>query len=148
MTRDVLISISGAQIVEDDNQAVEMITRGDYFLKNGSHYILYDEVQEGVDGVTRNTIKIHPAGMDIIKRGSTSVHMTFEKEKKNISCYATPFGELMIGIRTNDIRVAEEEDRLKVQVDYTLDINYQHVSECNIVLEVCSKDIASIHLLN
>ncbi len=74
--------------------------------------------------------------------------MTFEKEKKNISCYATPFGELMIGIRTNDIRIAEEEDRLKVQVDYSLDINYQHVSECNIVLEVCSKDIASIHLLN
>ncbi len=31
MTRDVLISIIGAQIVEDDNQAVEMITRGDYF---------------------------------------------------------------------------------------------------------------------
>ncbi|MBE5979084.1 MAG: DUF1934 domain-containing protein [Paenibacillaceae bacterium] len=148
MTRDVLISISGAQIVEEDNQAVEMITRGDYFLKNGSHYILYDEVQEGVDGVTRNTIKIHSSGMDIIKRGSTSVHMTFEKEKKNISCYATPFGELMIGIRTNDIRIAEEEDRLKVQVDYSLDINYQHVSECNIVLEVCSKDIASIHLLS
>lgn len=148
MTRDVLISISGAQIVEDDNQAVEMITRGDYFLKNGSHYILYDEVQEGLEGVTRNTIKIHPDGMDIIKRGSTSVHMTFEKEKKNISCYATPFGELMIGIRTNDIRIAEEEDRLKVQVDYSLDINYQHVSECNIVLEVCSKDAADIHLLN
>lgn len=148
MTRDVLISISGAQIVEDDNQAVEMITRGDYFLKNGSHYILYDEVQEGMEGVTRNTIKIHPDGMDIIKRGSTSVHMTFEKEKKNISCYATPFGELMIGIRTNDIRIAEEEDRLKVQVDYSLDINYQHVSECNIVLEVCSKDAADIHLLS
>ncbi|MDK2968286.1 DUF1934 domain-containing protein [Lacrimispora sp.] len=148
MTRDVLISISGAQIVEEDNQAVEMITRGDYFLKNGNHYILYDEVQEGMEGITRNTIKIHPAGMDIIKRGGTSVHMTFEKEKKNISCYATPFGELMIGIRTNDIRIAEEEDRLKVQVDYSLDINYQHVSECNIVLEVCSKDAADIHLLN
>ena len=148
MTRDVLISISGAQIVEDDNQAVEMITRGDYFMKNGNHYILYDEVQEGMEGVIRNTIKLHPAGMDIIKRGGTSVHMTFEKEKKNISCYTTPFGELMIGIRTNDIRIAEEEDRLKVQVDYSLDINYQHVSDCNIVLEVCSKESADIHLLS
>ena len=54
----------------------------------------------------------------------------------------------MIGIRTNDIRIAEEEDRIKVQVDYSLDINYQHVSECNIMLEVCSKDAANIHLLN
>jgi hypothetical protein len=34
MTRDVLISISGIQIAEGDNSTVEMITSGDYFLKN------------------------------------------------------------------------------------------------------------------
>jgi len=32
MTRDVLISISGMQIAEDDSNSVEMITAGDYFL--------------------------------------------------------------------------------------------------------------------
>lgn len=148
MTRDVLVSISGVQIGEDDNHSVEMITRGDYFLKNGNHYILYDEVQEGVEGVIKNTIKIHQSGMDIIKRGSLSVHMTFEKEKKNLSCYATPIGELMIGIKTNDILIDEEEDRIKIRVNYSLDINYQHVSECNIVLDVCSKGDADFHLLN
>ncbi|WP_077609831.1 DUF1934 domain-containing protein [Clostridium sp. Marseille-P2415] len=148
MTRDVLISISGMQIVEDDNNAVEMITAGDYFLKNGNHYILYDEIQEGAEGVIKNTVKIRRSGLEIIKRGSSSVHMTFEKDKKSISCYATPFGELMIGINTNDIRIDEEEDRLKVQVAYSLDINYQHVSECNIVLDIHSKATADIHLLN
>ncbi len=148
MTRDVLISISGMQIAEEDNNAVEMITAGDYFLKNGNHYILYDEIQEGVEGVIKNTIKIHRSGLDIIKRGSSSVHMTFEKDKKNLSCYATPFGELMIGISTNDIRVDEEEDSLKVRVAYSLDINYQHVSECNIVLDVHSKATADFRLLN
>ncbi|MEY8355577.1 DUF1934 domain-containing protein [Lachnospiraceae bacterium 54-53] len=148
MTRDVLISISGMQIAEEDNNAVEMITAGDYFLKNGSHYILYDEIQEGASEVIKNTIKIRQSGMDIIKHGGSSVHMTFEKDKKNMSCYATPFGELMIGISTNDIRIHEEEDRLKVQVAYSLDINYQHVSECNIILEVRSKAKADIHLLS
>lgn len=148
MTRDVLISISGMQIIEEDNNAVEMITAGDYFLKNGNHYILYEEIQEGAEGVIRNTIKIHRSGLDIIKRGSSSVHMSFEKDKKNMSCYATPFGELMIGISTNDIRIDEEEDSLKVRVAYSLDINYQHVSECNIVLDVRSKATADFHLLN
>ena len=78
MTRDVLISISGMQIAEDDSNSVEMITTGDYFMKNGKHYILYDEIQEDTGGVTKNTIKIHGSGLDIIKRGSSSVHMTFE----------------------------------------------------------------------
>lgn len=148
MTRDVLISISGMQIAEDDNNAVEMITAGDYFLKNGNHYILYDEILEGVEGVIKNTIKIRQSAMDIIKNGSSRVHMTFEKDKKNMSCYATPFGELMIGICTNDIRIDEGEDCLKVRVAYSLDINYQHVSECNIILEVHSRATADIHLLS
>lgn len=148
MTRDVLISIKGLQIAEDDSNPVEIITAGDYFIKNGNHYILYDEIQEGVEGVVKNTIKIRPEGLDIIKRGSTSAHMTFEKDKKNISCYATPFGELMIGINTSHIRIDENEDSLKVQVAYSLDINYQHVSECSIVLDVHSRATADIHLLS
>jgi uncharacterized beta-barrel protein YwiB (DUF1934 family) len=148
MTRDVLISISGMQIAEDDSNSVEMITAGDYFLKNGNHYILYDEIQEETGGVTKNTVKIHRSGLDIIKRGSSSVHMTFEKDKKNMSCYATPFGELVIGISTKDIRIHAEEDRLKIWVSYSLEINYRHVSECNIVLDIHSKATANIHLLN
>lgn len=39
MTRDVLITISGIQLAEGDSNEVEMITAGDYFQKNGSHYI-------------------------------------------------------------------------------------------------------------
>lgn len=148
MTRDVLITISGIQMAEDDANEVEMITAGDYFQKNGSHYILYDEVLEGQNDVIRNTIKIRPQGLDIIKRGSASVHMTFEKDKKNLTCYATPFGEMMIGINTNDIMIAEDEDSLNVRVSYSLDINYQHVSECNIVLAVQSKSTADIHLIS
>lgn len=148
MTRDVLISIKGMQIAEKDDQEVVMITAGDYFFKNDIHYILYDEVQEGLEGIIKNTIKIKKSGLDIIKHGGSSVHMTFEKEKKNLSCYATPYGELMIGVNTNDILLEEEEDSLKVRVAYSLDINYQHMSECNIVLEVSSRATADIHLLN
>ena len=35
MTRDVLIRISGLQAMDGDHDDVEMITTGDYFLKNG-----------------------------------------------------------------------------------------------------------------
>lgn len=146
MTRDVLISISGNQKADGDDNEVEMITSGDYFQKNGSHYILYDEVLEGFDGVVKNTIKIRPEGLDIIKKGITNVHMAFEKNKKNITCYATPFGEMMVGINTSQIRVNEGEDSLKVEVIYSLDINYEHVSECNITVDVHSKATAPLHL--
>lgn len=146
MTKDVLISISGIQIADGDNSDVEMITTGDYFLKNGKHYIMYDEVMEGFDGTVKNTIKIHPGCLDIMKKGIANVHMVFEEDKKNIACYATPYGDMMVGINTNHISIDESEDKLKVRVDYSLDINYEHVSECNIVVDVQSKSKAEICL--
>lgn len=50
MTKDVLISISGLHFdMEGDNgngEPVEIITPASYYLKNGKHYVLYDEVVE------------------------------------------------------------------------------------------------------
>lgn len=146
MTRDVLISISGVQFSGGEQDDIELITIGDYFVKNGKHYILYDEVGDGRGEVVRNTIKILPDCMDIIKKGSSSVHMTFEKNRKNLSCYATPVGDLMIGISTNQIFVEEKEDLLKVAVEYSLDINYEHISECNITVSVRPREHANLHL--
>lgn len=147
MTRDVLITISGFQLGEGDEEGdqVEVITAGDYFLKNGSHYILYDEISENQD-VIKNTIKVQPWGLDIFKRGSLSSHMTFEKDKKNVSRYVTPFGEIMVGINTNEIQINEGEDCLRVRVAYSLDINYRHISECTIALDIQSRSTADIHL--
>ena len=136
MTRDVVISISGAQFSEGDQEDVELITTGDYFLKNGKHYIIYDEIEEDGQDVIRNTIKVLPDSIDIIKKGNVSAHMVFERNKKNLACYMTPFGELMVGIDTSDIRVEEEEQLLRVNVDYSLDINYEHESDCSITVSV------------
>lgn len=146
MTKDVLISISGVQMAEEENNDVEMITAGSYYCKDGKHYIMYDEVMEGFQGVIKNTIKICDDRLDIIKKGITDVHMEFEKDKKNISCYLTPFGEMMVGIHTSRICIDENEHNLKVKVAYTLDLNYEQVSECNIMVEIQSRSTAQFHL--
>ncbi len=139
MTKEVLITISGSQLMNGGNDDIEMMTTGMYYLKNGKHYITYDEVLEGFEGVVKNVIKIQPDSLDIIKTGVTNVHMTFEKNKKYLTCYATPLGGMMIGLNTKDIRVIEEEEGLKATVQYSLDINYEHVSECNIMVDIRSR---------
>ena len=74
MTKDVLITISGVQMLDDDDEDVEMVTRGDYYQKNGKHYIMYDEQMEGFEGTVKNIIKVSPDSVDIIKKGITSAH--------------------------------------------------------------------------
>lgn len=146
MTKDVLIRISGLQMMDQQDDAVEVITAGDYYKKNGKHYIIYDEIMEGGEGNTRNTLKITPGTLDVRKYGAASAHMLFEQDKKNITRYATPMGEMMVGVSTSQITLEEAEDSLKVKVDYSLDINYEHVSECNITLDVCSKGKGELRL--
>lgn len=138
MTKDVLITISGVHTLDHEDSDVEMIVRGDYYQKNGKHYILYEEVLEGMEERVKNVIKISPSSMDIIKKGAASSHMLFEKNKKNLSCYSTPVGNLVIGIQANHFYVEEQEDSIKVNVDYSLDINYEHMSDCRICVDVQS----------
>lgn len=138
MTKDVLITISGIQMIDKEDFDVEMVVRGDYYQKNGKHYIFYEEIMEGFEGKVKNVIKVTGHSMDIIKIGIANTHMQFEKNKKNLSCYTTPLGDMVVGIQANRIRINEEPDSLKVDIDYTLDINYEHLSECSIRVDVQS----------
>lgn len=146
MTRDVLIRISGLQAMDGENDNVEVITTGDYFLKNGRHYVIYDEVMEGFEGNIRNLLKISPDKLDVRKNGAANAHMVFEQDRKNLTHYVTPMGEMIVEVSTNRILLDEQEDSLKVSVDYSLDINYSHISDCNITVDVCSRENARLEL--
>lgn len=136
MTRNVLISISGARMTEDGPEQVEMVTTGDYFGRDGKHFVLYEELPDDGSEPIKNTIRIQPDRMAITKKGEASTQLVFEKNRKNLSCYVTPFGQMMVGVCTGDVKVLEEENLLTVDVDYSLDINYEHVSDCSITLKV------------
>lgn len=141
MTEDVLITIKGMQALEPGNEdEVEVIVGGSYLCKNGRHYIRYEEVAEGLDGVTENLIKVDDKGVEVIKRGLANVHMIFEKDKKNVAYYETPFGSLMFGISATNIHVRDGENNLDVTVSYALDVNYQHLADCTLNMSVQPKD--------
>lgn len=149
MTKEVILSIAGLQFENtdsEDREPVEVITVGEYYNKNGKHYILYDEVTEGFEGSTKNTLKISEESLDITKKGLTNVHMVFERNKKNLTCYNTPFGNLMIGIAARDVNINEDDENIDVCVDYALDINYEHLADCKIAINIKSKNAKDFSL--
>lgn len=153
MTKDVLVSISGLQTEfpgeeTEENLPLEVVTPGSYFLKNGKHYVLYDEVVEGVPGVIKNKIKISGNhSMEIIKTGITNAHMVFEKNKKNLTYYQTPYGQMMIGVNTNKMDVRVQEEKIDVQVDYELDINYEPFADCTIKMNIIPRNSGGFELI-
>ena len=58
MTKDVLIAIRGMQFEgAEDPESIEVIQKGQYYQRNGSHYLVYEEPVEGTNDVILNRIK-------------------------------------------------------------------------------------------
>ncbi|MCI9052855.1 MAG: DUF1934 domain-containing protein [Lachnospiraceae bacterium] len=146
MKKEVLVSICGLQFMDNLDNSIEVITKGDYYNRNEKHYLLFEERIEGLDGITKNIIKFNDKIVDITKKGVANVHMVFEEKHKNMTYYNTPFGNLLIGLYANKIDVEEKKDRININIDYSLDINYQFVSECSIHISAVNKECADLCL--
>ena len=145
MTKEILVSISGSHLMEGETEDISVITAGSYYFKNGKHYIIYDEQLED-SGCIRNTIKVGPDSVEMLKGGDARTHMVFERHKTNLTCYATPYGQMMIGVTTNRIEMVELPDELRVHIDYSMEVNYEKTSDCHVEIEVSSKAAAKLRL--
>ena len=136
MTKNVIISITGLQFEADADEAIEVVSRGEYYFRNGKHFLIYEELIEEEHEVSRCIMKISDRAVELTKHGASNVHMLFELGNTNMTYYNTPYGELLLTITTRDIQVKEEENHLSLVLHYNLDMNYQHVSECELRVEV------------
>ncbi len=142
MTKDVILTISGLHYdvsmeQDDQNEPLEVITPASYYLKNEKHYIVYDEIVEGIPGTIKNKIRITGDSiLEIMKSGISNTHMVFEKDKIHMTQYETPYGEFMVGTYTRDMKVTENENRMDVYVNYVLDINGEEAADCNIKIKI------------
>ena len=155
MTKDVLVSISGLHMgivspqSDEENEPIEVVTPASYYFRNGKHYIIYDEVLEGMAGTIKNRIKITGTdSVEIVKSGLSSSHMIFEKNRKNLTYYRTPYGQMLVGVNTRNMEVSVEDDRINVQVDYELDVNHEPLADCKIRMDIVSKNSGEFSVLN
>lgn len=147
MTKEVLISIKGLQFEADvDENRIETVTAGDYYKRNNHHYVVYEERLEGYQEPTKNIIKFNDKGFYITKHGLVNVNMVFEEKKKNITNYATPYGNILIGIEADSIHLQEAEKNIRVNVDYSLEVNYEHLANCKITMDIREKNAEGFSL--
>lgn len=141
MKQDVLVSIRGLQFSGDtDDPLLETITSGQYQQKNGNHYLIYEEIMEGTTDKVKNILKFSKDRLHMSKSGCVNVTMDFEKGRKSYSTYHTPFGDLMLGIETTEIRLQEQEDSITCHIAYGLDVNYEFLSDCEITIKATNKE--------
>lgn len=148
MNKDVLIHVRGLQMMETDDaqEPIEIVVPGQYYFRNGSHYLRYEEMLDDTAETTVNYIKMSPNGVEVRKQGQVNVHMVFEEGKKNKTFYNTPYGTLQMGISATGLELKESEDGIQMKVDYALDMNEEYVADCYLTVQAQSKDSADFVL--
>lgn len=147
MTKDVLVAIKGLQFdVDAEESNIETITVAEYYEKNNSHYVIYDEAMEGTSETTKNIIKFKNHSLELTRKGYVNVHMIFEENKKNLTNYATPFGDILIGIDAKKITMRDEDKKIHIDVDYALEVNYEFLADCKINIEISEREPGSGHV--
>lgn len=120
MGKEVLVTVIGTQTSEEGEEAtITLITRGSYFQKKSSYYIVYRESEaSGMQGAT-TSIKAESDRVTLNRMGTSEFRQVFERGMHNQGKYVTPYGAM-------DIRVLP----WKVQVDLTegggsIDLEYE-----------------------
>ena len=124
MQKEVLIHVRGLQMMDSqgDQEPIEIVVPGQYYFRNGSHYLRYEELLDETAEPTINYIKMSEKGLEVSKKGLVNVHMVFEQGKKNMTYYTTPYGTL------------------QMEADYALDMNEEHVADCYLAIQVQPRD--------
>lgn len=131
MNKDVLISFTGTQSDGDAKDKIELYTEGRFYKKGDTYYVSYAESElTGMEGTT-TTLKIDRESnvITMMRFGSNSTHLIFERGKKHLCCYETGYGALTVGVNSDYVNIDISEKGGKIAAKYTIDVNSRMVGQ-------------------
>ncbi|WP_055669374.1 DUF1934 domain-containing protein [Desnuesiella massiliensis] len=137
MDKKALISISSAQ-KESKEDKIEVVTPGKFYKEEDTYYAVYDETEiSGMEGTT-TTLQIWPNKLSLVRIGTTSAKMEFEKNSPCTTLYNTPYGMLEIKIETNDLKVEVGDGGGEISVNYNMSIAGQKPQNTELQIKIKS----------
>ncbi len=133
MNETVNVTVTGIQGGSGmDSVPVSMQTQARYYERNGSTYLLYDEVLDGFKDPFHTMIKFKDGSLEMTRKGVIEMRMLYEEGKQFATSYATPYGNLLMEINTRTVRVERAEKRIKVSVFYSMDMGDMPMEDCSL----------------
>ncbi len=127
MENNVLIRIKTLQ--ESDGEQldpIELETPGKFGIINRKYYIKYKESALTGFPDTTTTLKIWPGNVMVTRKGRYKMQLHYQRGKRNLCLYPTPYGEIGASIYTSEIAYSFDELAGQLRVDYTLDADNEN----------------------
>ncbi len=142
MKRAARIRIYGIQQIDGEEEQQEIVTEGEYYVRDGKHFLLYEETLEDGRNV-RTLIKDNLDYVEVLKSGYVHTRMRFLEGTYYESEYKTPMGSLSLKTETKRIDRNLMTDEMCWELHYSVIMDGHHISDNVLKIEVnLKKDCA------
>lgn len=140
MNQKVLVSITSLHSNGEESDSIQSVMPGTYSYIQEKHVIRYEEIlEEAFDGeppITLCILKITENSVSLTKRGQADTEMFFRQGASFDGYYNTPLGALQMRLYTSRLEILQSEDAISIDLEYGLDFNGSHVSDCHMQIEI------------
>lgn len=134
MKEKVRLSIIGEQSGFGQKDSSEVFTIGDYYYKNGKHYLFYTEYTEDKLSIG-NRLTIAPEYVELKKTGNGTSLLVFREGHAEKCCYRSPAGPMELVSDTKKISFLKKEDKLKLVLEYSFYMNGTLMSDYHLTVK-------------
>ena len=136
--KKAIISVTSKQ--RGDNDEIKVVTPGTFYVKDDVFYAEYAETEiSGMEGTT-TTMEIRPNKFSLIRQGSTSTEMEFDRKENSVSMYNTPYGTLELKIETKKLDVMVDEEGGDIFIKYLLCVVGQDVLDTTLKINIKTQE--------
>lgn len=121
MTKDICITVTSVCLDEAGHETTTTLTvRGQHFLRNNSRFLLYEERDPESGTATKNTLRLTDSLLELSRSGFLRCRMIFEAGKTHRTSYMTPYGSLLLDIRTEELETCWSDREGLIRLSYSL----------------------------
>jgi len=128
---NVIVKVIGVQKdIYGTENCIETTAVGRYYLKNGVHYVTYqDRELEHNEAETTTVLKVYPGHVVLLRMGSIGHRQEFHPGQKTSSTYVTPYGSMSMTVFTTQINSSFGAASGTIDISYELEVDGQWQSE-------------------
>lgn len=135
----VRIVLSGKQKSHDGHtEKVALMAEGQHYLRNGKHFIKYDDSAMDSQSVVATTIKFR-LGEDnlvIFRRGAIDVEQCFSLKQDTRAAYHTPYGVMDLMMHTKVLDIDFQDFKGVIHLVYDMWVSGSMVGEYVLTIRI------------
>lgn len=123
-SKAVVIKIdSKIKMLGQEDQDMELMTEGKFYIKEGQFYFMYEESElSGMDG-TRTLLKLGDERVTMRRFGQNDSELTFEAGIRYDALYKTPYGNFDMEVVASKVDYqVDEEGNADIELIYEISI--------------------------